>query len=46
MKAPSMDIMNALQKSVLTLYSYDENPDDTSVLNVLKQSLSLIASFR
>ncbi len=44
MKAPSMDIMNALQKSVLTLYSYDENPDDTSVLNVLKQSLSLIAS--
>ena len=44
MKAPSMDVMNALQKSVLTLYSYDENPDDISVPNVLKQSLSLIAS--
>ena len=44
MKAPSMDVMNALQKSVLTLYSYDENPDDVSVPNVLKQSLSLIAS--
>ena len=45
MKAPSMDVMNALQRSVLTLYSYDENPDDISIPNVLKQSLSLIASF-
>lgn len=45
MKAPSMDVMNALQKSVLTLYSYDENPDDISVPNVLKQCLSLIATF-
>ena len=45
MKAPSMDIMNALQRSVLTLYSYDENPDDISIQNVLKQSLSLIATF-
>lgn len=45
MKAPSMDMMNALQKSVLTLYSYDENPDDVTVPNVLKQSLSLIATF-
>lgn len=45
MKAPSMDIMNALQRSVLTLYSYDENADDISVPNVLKQCLSLIATF-
>ncbi len=45
MKAPSMDVMNALQKSVLTLYSYDENPDDITIPNVLKQSLSLIATF-
>lgn len=45
MKAPSMDMMNALQRSVLTLYSYDENPDDISIPNVLKQSLSLIATF-
>lgn len=42
MKAPSGNIMNALQKSVLTLYSYDENPDDTSMENVLRQSLQLI----
>lgn len=42
MKAPSGNIMNALQKSVLTLYSYDDNPDDTSISNVLRQSLQLI----
>ena len=44
MKAPSENIMNSLQKSVLTLYSYDKNPDDTSVENVLNQSLTLIAT--
>lgn len=44
MKAPSMDVMNALQKSVLTLYSYDDNPDDISIPNVLRQSLTLIAT--
>ncbi len=43
MKAPSANIMNALQKCVLTLYSYDENPDDISVPNVLRQSLQLIS---
>lgn len=42
LKAPSANIMNALQKSVLTLYSYDDNPDDISVPNVLRQSLQLI----
>lgn len=42
MKAPSANIMNALQKSVLTLYSYDDAPDDISVSNVLRQSLQLI----
>ena len=44
MKAPSANIMNGLQKSVLTLYSYDDNPDDTSIPNVLRQSLTLIAT--
>ncbi len=43
MKAPSANIMNALQKSIITLYSYDENPEDISVGNVLHQSLQLIA---
>ncbi len=43
MKAPSSNIMNALQRSLLTLYSYDANPEDTSVSNVLLQSINLIA---
>ena len=43
MKAPSRNIMNALAKEVLTLYSYDEKAEDTSVPNVLRQCLQLIA---
>ena len=43
LKSPSRDIMNKLARSVLTLYSYDDNADDTSVENVLRQSVSLIA---
>ena len=35
MKAPSNDIMNNLQRAVLTLYSYDHNAHDTSIPNVL-----------
>lgn len=45
LKNPSHNIMNSLARSVLALYSYDENPDDTSTYNVLKQCLSLIACF-
>ena len=43
MKAPSKDMMNTLMRSVLTLYAYDENPDSTSVDNVLRQCLELYA---
>ena len=45
MKAPSFDMMNTLARSVLTLYSYDENPNDISISNVLRQSLQLISIF-
>ena len=45
MKAPSKDIMNGLSRSVLTLYSYDTNPDYTSLPNVLRQCLNLISVF-
>lgn len=45
MKAPSTDMMNSLARSVLTLYSYDSNPDDTSINNILRQCLQLIARF-
>ncbi len=43
MKAPSADVMNKMGRSVLSLYSYDDNPDDISVPNVLRQCLQLIA---
>lgn len=43
MKAPSPNIMNKLERSVLSLYSYDSNPDDISIENVLRQSIQLIA---
>lgn len=45
MKSPSNDIMNGLARGVLTLYSYDDNPNDISLPNVLRQSLELIALF-
>ena len=45
MKAPSANMMNSLARSVLTLYSYDTNAEDTSIPNVLRQCLQLIARF-
>ena len=43
--APSASIMNKLARSVLALYSYDNYPEDTSVQNVLRQSIALIGYF-
>lgn len=43
--APSNNIMNKLARSVLALYCYDDNPDDTSIPNVLRQSINLIGYF-
>jgi citrate synthase len=45
MKLPSPDIMNKLARSVLTLYSYDEDPENKSPENVLRQCLELIGRF-
>lgn len=45
MKAANPDIMNSLARSVLTLYSYDDSANDTSIPNVLKQSIRLISTF-
>ena len=45
LKASGKDLMNMLSRSVLALYSYDENPDDISVENVLRQCLQLISMF-
>ena len=43
MKAPGRSIMNKMAMSVLALYAYDENPDDTSLENMLRQSIEIIA---
>ncbi len=43
MKAPSPNIMNKMARSVMALYSYDDNPDDISIANVLRQCIQLIA---
>ncbi len=43
LKAPGKDMMNILSRSVLALYAYDENPDDISIPNVLRQCLQLIS---
>ncbi len=45
MKHPSNDIMNKMARCVMALYSFDENPDDISVANVLRQSLQLLSQF-
>ena len=44
MKAPSSDVMNTLTRSVLTLSAYDPKALDTSLNNVLRQSLMLIGT--
>lgn len=43
MKRPSVDMMNVLQRCVLSLYPYDENPEDLSVKNTLRQGLELMS---
>jgi citrate synthase len=45
LKAPSTNIMNKLARSVLVCYSYDDNPDDIAIENVLRQCIELIARF-
>jgi citrate synthase len=43
MKASNENIMNAMQRCILTLYTYDEDPDGISIPNALRQSMQLIA---
>lgn len=45
MKAPCKDLMNVLARSVLSLYSFDDNADENSIPNVLRQCLEMIAYF-
>ncbi|WMJ79155.1 citrate/2-methylcitrate synthase [Clostridium sp. MB40-C1] len=43
LKFPSNNIMNKLERSILVAYSFDDNPDDTSIKNILRQSIELIS---
>lgn len=43
MKASNANIMNSMQRCILTLYTYDSNPEDIGIKNVLRQCLELIA---
>ncbi|NMA65343.1 MAG: citrate synthase, partial [Clostridiaceae bacterium] len=45
LNAPSCDIMNQLARLVLVMYSYDKNADDTSISNLLRQSIDLASKF-
>lgn len=45
LKAPSPNIMNKLARSVLASYSYDKDPDNLEIGNLLRQSVELIARF-
>ena len=44
MKAPTKDLMNTMQRGILTLFCYDDKPNDISMANVLRQSLQLISN--
>ena len=39
------NIMNILARSVLEMYTFDPNPDDTSRDNLMRQSIQLISKF-
>jgi len=45
LRFPSPDIMNQLARSVLFTYSFDANPEDYSIKNILRQSVELISRF-
>ena len=44
MKAPTRDLMNTMQRGILTLFCYDDKPNDIGLENVLRQSLQLTAN--
>ena len=45
LNTPSKNIMNKLARSVLAMYSFDENPEDNNIQNVLSQSIRLVSMF-
>lgn len=45
MKAPSSDIMNKIARGVLASYSYDPDPENRDVANVMRQCIELVSRF-
>lgn len=45
LRNPSRNLMNRLQQCVLSLYDYDDDPDNTSMPHIVAQALGLIAKF-
>ena len=44
LKAPPRDLMNTMQRGILTLFCYDDKPNDITLENVLRQCLQLTAN--
>ena len=44
LKAPPKDLMNTMQRGILTLFCYDDKPNDISIENVLRQCLQLTSN--
>ena len=44
LRSPSPNIMNVMARGVLALYSYDDDPESQDLRNILRQSITLIAS--
>lgn len=45
MKAPSSDIMNKIARGVLASYSYDPDPENRDISNILRQCIELTSRF-
>ncbi len=45
LKVSGNNVMNVLSRCVLALYTYDDNPEDNSIENLVLQSIKLIARF-
>lgn len=45
MKAPSSDIMNKIARGVLASYSYDKDPENRDISNILRQCIELVSRF-
>ena len=44
LKNPPQDLMNTMQRAILTLFCYDDKPNDIGLENVLRQCLQLMSN--